>query len=76
MSPWELIRKGAEEIEILILNDGVSGAGKASRILGNRVELTSVRATSRKILSGWVVWLMSFTPQTSWISMEMKKSRV
>ena len=48
MSPRELIRKGAEE-GIEVLNDGVSVAGKTSRILGKRVELTAVQGNVKKV---------------------------
>ena len=51
MTLWELIKKGAEE-GLEALKDGVSvfmaEAGKTSRILKKRVELTSVQGNVRK----------------------------
>jgi hypothetical protein len=47
MNLWELIKKGAEE-GLELLKDGVSVAGKTSRILGKRVELTSLQGHVRK----------------------------
>ena len=51
MSLWDLIKKGAEE-GLEALKDGVSAfmaeAGKTSRILKKRVELTSVQGNVRK----------------------------
>jgi hypothetical protein len=52
MTLWELIKKGAEE-GLEALKDGVSvfmaEAGKTSRILKKRVELTSVQGNVRKV---------------------------
>ena len=51
MTLWELIKKGAEE-GLEALKDGVSvfmaEAGKTSRILKKRVDLTSVQGNVRK----------------------------
>jgi hypothetical protein len=47
MNLWELIKKGAEE-GLEVLKDGVSVAGKTSRILKKRVELTSVQSDVKK----------------------------
>ncbi len=51
MTLWELIKKGAED-GLEAMKDGVSGfmteAGKTSRILKKRVELTSVQGNVRK----------------------------
>ena len=47
MSLWELIKKGAEE-GMEVLKDGVSVAGKTSKILKRRVELTSVQSNVQK----------------------------
>ena len=51
MGLWELVKKGAEE-GLEALKDGVSvfmsEAGKTSRILKKRVELTSVQGNVRK----------------------------
>ena len=51
MTLWELVKKGAEE-GLEALKDGVSvfmaEAGKTSRILKKRVELTSVQGNVRK----------------------------
>ena len=47
MSLWELIKKGAEE-GLEVLKDGVAVAGKASKILKKRVELTSVQSDVKK----------------------------
>ena len=47
MGPWELIRKGVEEGTGL-LKDGVSVAGRTSRILGKKVALTSVQGNVQK----------------------------
>jgi len=48
MNLWELIKKGAEE-GLEVLKDGVSAAGKTSRILKKRVELTSVQSNVKKV---------------------------
>ena len=48
MSLWELIKRGAEE-GMEALKDGVSVAGKTSRILKRRVELTSLQSSVRKV---------------------------
>ncbi len=50
MKLWELIKKGAEE-GLEVLKDGVSVAGKTSRILRKRVELTSVQGEVRKLFT-------------------------
>ena len=50
MNRWELIKKGAEE-GLEVLKDGVTVAGKTSRILKRRVELTSVQLNLRKVFS-------------------------
>jgi len=50
MRLWELIKKGAEE-GLEVLKDGVSVAGKTSRILRKRVELTSVQGDVRKLFT-------------------------
>ncbi len=51
MSLWDLVKKGAEE-GLEALKDGVSifmaEAGKTSKILKKRVELTSVQSNVRK----------------------------
>ncbi len=47
MNLWELIKKGAEE-GLEVLKDGVSVAGRTSRILKKRVELTSVQSNVKK----------------------------
>jgi len=47
MSLWELIKKGAEE-GLEVLKDGISVAGKTSKILKRRVELTSVQSNVKK----------------------------
>jgi len=47
MNLWELIKKGAEE-GVEVLKDGVSVAGKTSKILKKRVELTSVQSNVQK----------------------------
>ncbi len=51
MTLWELIKKGAED-GLEAMKDGVSGfmaeAGKTSRIVKKRVELTSVQGNVRK----------------------------
>lgn len=48
MNLWELIKKGAEE-GLEVLKDGVAVAGKTSRILKKRVELTSVQSNVKKV---------------------------
>jgi len=48
MNLWELIKKGAEE-GMEVLKDGVSVAGKTSKILKRRVELTSVQSNVQKV---------------------------
>lgn len=50
MNLWELIKKGAEE-GLEVLKDGVSVAGKTSRILKKRVELTSVQSNVKKVFT-------------------------
>jgi hypothetical protein len=50
MKLWELIKKGTEE-GLEMLKDGVSVAGKTSRILRRRVELTSVQVDVRKVFT-------------------------
>ena len=50
MKLWELIKKGAEE-GLEVLKDGVLVAGKTSRILRKRVELTSVQGDVRKLFT-------------------------
>jgi len=47
MSLWELIKKGAEE-GLEVLKDGISVAGKTSKILKKRVELTAVQSSVKK----------------------------
>ncbi|HXZ38016.1 MAG TPA: hypothetical protein VEL68_18470 [Thermodesulfobacteriota bacterium] len=51
MTLWELIKKGAED-GLEVMKDGLSifmaEAGKTSRILKKRVELTSVQGNVRK----------------------------
>ncbi len=47
MNLWELIKRGAEE-GLEVLKDGVMVAGKTSRILKKRVELTSVQSNVKK----------------------------
>ena len=48
MNLWELIKKGAEE-GLEVLKDSVTVAGKTSRILKKRVELTAVQGNVRKV---------------------------
>ncbi len=50
MKLWELIKKGAEE-GLEALKDGVSIAGKTSRILKKKVELTSLQGDVRKLFT-------------------------
>ena len=50
MSLWEVIKKGAEE-GMEVLKDGVSVAGKTSKILKRRVELTSVQSNVQKLFT-------------------------
>ncbi len=50
MNLWELIKKGAEE-GLEVLKDGVAVAGKTSRILKKRVELTSVQSDVKKVFT-------------------------
>ncbi len=47
MNLWELIKKGAEE-GLEVLKGGVAVAGKTSRILKKKVELTAVQSNVRK----------------------------
>ncbi len=47
MNLWELIKRGAEE-GIEVLKEGVWVAGKTSRILKRRVELTSIQGKVKK----------------------------
>jgi hypothetical protein len=48
MKLWELIKKGAEE-GLEVLKEGVSVAGKTSRSLKKRIELTSVQSSVKKV---------------------------
>ena len=48
MNLWELIKKGAEE-GMEVLKDSVSVAGKTSKILKRKVELTSVQSNVQKV---------------------------
>ena len=50
MELWELIRKGAKE-GLEIIKDELWVAGKTSRILKKRVELTSVQSDVRKLFT-------------------------
>ncbi len=48
MNLWEFIKKGAEE-GLEVLKEGVWVAGKTSRILKKRIELTSVQSNVKKV---------------------------
>ena len=50
MNLWELIKNGAGE-GVEVLKDGALVAGKTSRILRKKVELTSVQGDVRKIFT-------------------------
>ncbi len=50
MKLWEMIKGGAEE-GLEALKDGVLVAGKTSRILRKRVELTSLQGEVRKLFT-------------------------
>lgn len=79
MALWEMIKKGAEE-GLEAMKEGVnvflSEAGKTSKILKKRMELSSVQSSVRKTFTRLGVWSMTFTPRGKRRSTTGKKSRV